>query len=605
MYAGEGIRRLAGATLGAAFVGALSEGGVVAAQTTQRISVSSSWSQGNFPSTSPSISADGRFVAFQSDASGLVARDANGCTDVFVRDRSLRVTLRASISTGALEGDGASREPSISGDGRYVAFSSSAGNLVAGDTNLAPDVFVRDLQSGTTERVSVDSAGAEAIGESERPSISADGRFVAFASLAPNLVLGDSNGTWDVFVRDRLTGTTERVSVDASGAEGNGDSRDPSISADGSCIAFWSAATNLVPGDSNGWDDLFVRDRGAGTIERVSIESTGGQSNHSSLSPRISADGRCIAFTSFASNLVVGDYNESADVFLRDRVAATTELVSLVGIASEANGHSYVGSISADGRYVAFESFATNLVADDTNDEPDVFVRDRQDARTERASVALGGAQATGASNGPSISGDGRVVAFASQSGNLVASDGNGVDDVFVRDRDTAGIPRLCEPGAEGVRGCPCSNPPETLGRGCDNSGMSGGAALDAMGTAQLSADTLAFVSSKEKPTALSLLLQGDALVLAGAVYGQGVRCVGGRIRRLFAKSASGGSVTAPDFLAGDAPVSERSAAQGDPLLPGATRWYAVVYRDPIVLGGCPGGSRFNSTPTRQATWGP
>jgi Tol biopolymer transport system component len=600
MHARHGIRRLAGAILGGVLVSAAGS-----AQTTQRVSVSTSWAQGSFPSTSPSISGDGRFVAFQSDAPELVAGDTNACTDVFVRDRAQAATVRVSVGSGGVEGDGASREAAISADGRFVAFTSSAASLVPGDANLAADVFVRDLSSGTTERVSVDSGGAEASGESERPAISADGRFVAFASLAPDLVQGDANGTWDVFVRDRLTGTTERVSVDASGAEGNGESRDPSISADGRLVAFWSSATNLVAGDSNGRDDVFVRDREDGVTKRVSLESTGGQANDSSRSPRISADGSCVAFSSLASNLVTGDSNQAADVFVRDVPAGLTVRVSLSGVDSEANSHSFVGSISADGRIVAFESFATNLVEDDSNGESDVFVRDRADTRTERASIALGGAQALGPSNGPSISADGRLVAFASRAANLAAGDGNEIDDVFVRDRDTTVLASLCEPGSDGVRSCPCSNPPGASGRGCDNSSSTGGAALDASGAAELSADTLVFGTSGEKPTALSLLLQGDVLVLGGAVYGQGVRCVGGRLRRLFAKNASGGSITAPDFPAGDPPVSARSAGQGDPLVPGTTRWYAVVYRDPSVLGGCPATSRFDATQTRQATWAP
>ena len=592
-------RRAAGFAVGA-LVGASA-----LAQTTQRVSVSTGWLQGNFASTSPSISADGRFVAFQSSASNLVAGDANASSDVFVRDRLDGTTVRASVDSSGVEGTGNSEWPAISGDGRFVAFASYAPDLVPGDENLAPDIFVRDLSTGATERVSVDSSGMEATAESGRPAISADGRFVAFASLAPNLVQGDANGTWDVFVRDLESRATERVSVDGAGAEGNDESRYPSISADGRYVAFWSSATNLVPGDSNGWEDVFVRDREAGTTERVSIESTGGQANNASGLCRISADGTCVAFSSFASNLVVGDGNFAADVFLRDRPNAVTVRVSLSASGPEGNSHSSVGSISADGRFVGFNSFASNLVAADTNAEADAFLRDRLLSTTERVSLALGGAQSAGWSGWPVLSADGRFAAFESRAANLSAGDTNAVDDVFVRDRSVAGFPSLCEPATEGVQACPCSNPPSGPGRGCDNSSGTGGAALAASGAAELSIDTLVFTTSGEKPTALSLVLQGDVFVLGGTVYGQGIRCVGGATKRLYTKTASGGSITAPDFGEGDLPVSEQSAARGDPIAAGEARWYLVFYRDPIVLGGCPPTRTFNATQTLQATWTP
>ncbi len=210
--------------------------GTTWAQLTQRVSLDSGGVQGTGNSFAPSITADGRFVAFNSQAANLVAGDTNGFFDVFVRDRQTGITERVSVSTAGTQGDGDSSfgyTPSISADGRFVAFSSLATNLVANDTNGFADVFVRDRLSGTTERVSVATGGAAGNANSLTPSISADGRYVAFESFASNLVGSDSNGTWDVFVRDRQAGTTERASVDSSGSQANGGSHWAAISASG------------------------------------------------------------------------------------------------------------------------------------------------------------------------------------------------------------------------------------------------------------------------------------------------------------------------------------------------------------------------------------
>ncbi len=520
-----------------------------------------------------------------------------------------QTTERVSVSTGGAQGNDSSYLSglrSISADGRFVTFDSWASNLVAGDTYGNRDVFVRDRQSGTTERVSVATGGMQGHADSWFPSISADGRFVAFESLASNLVAGDTNGWPDVFVRDRQSGTTERVSLAPGGAEGDNDSSDPSISADGRFVAFWSWASNLVAGDTNGWADVFVCDRQSGTTERVSLATGGAEGNNGSAYPAISADGLFVAFQSSASNLVIGDTNARADVFVRDRQSGTTERVSVDSAGAQGNLDSWYPSISADGHFVAFFSFSSNLVAGDTNAHEDVFVRDRQSGTTERVSVATDGTQGNTASESPSISADGRFVAFESFSSNLVPGDTNESDDVFVRDRDATGFASLCDPGTAGVRLCPCSNPPSGPAHGCDNSSATGGASLSASGIAYLSMDSLVFTTAGEKPTALSIVMQGNALIPTGVIYGQGVRCLGGTIiRRLFIKRAIAGSMTAPDFGAGDPTVSARSAAKGDVIQPGQSRWYLVYYRDPTVLGGCPTSSTFNATQTGQVTWWP
>jgi Tol biopolymer transport system component len=253
-----------------------------------------------------------------------------------------------------------------------------------------------------TQRLSVDSGGVQGNGNSYSPSTSIDGRYVAFHSHASNLVPGDTNGFYDVFVHDRITGATERVSVSTAGVQGNGDSSygyTPSISSDGRYVAFSSLATNLVSGDTNTFSDVFVRDRQNGTTERVSLDSGGAEGNGDSVAPVISGDGRYVAFESFASNLVAGDTNGTWDVFVRDRLAGTTERASVDSSAAEANGQSHWPAISSDGRYVAFQSYASNLVAGDTNGFADVFVHDRLNGMTERASVYTAGAQANGTTN--------------------------------------------------------------------------------------------------------------------------------------------------------------------------------------------------------------
>ncbi len=325
-------------------------------------------------------------------------------------------------SSSALFGEGDEVAISISDDGRYVAFMSDASNLVSGDTNLFGDIFMRDTVTNITTRVSVGLAGAEGNCWSAWPSISADGRYVAFVSCATNLVSGDVNGRSDVFLRDTLLNTTTLVSKDTSGMQGYTDARYTSISADGRYVAFYDAFPSLGAG-------IFVRDTMANTLTLVSAALDGGESNGPSYSPFISADGRYVVFYSSASNLVSGDTNGYYDVFLRDIAANTTTRVSVASDGAEGNWASFGQSISADGRYVAFASNSSNLVDGDTNGYSDIFVRDTILNTTTRVSVGLDGVQTDAGSGGTSISGDGRYVAFVSNASNLVSGDTNGTDD--------------------------------------------------------------------------------------------------------------------------------------------------------------------------------
>ncbi len=358
--------------------------------------------------------------------------------------------------SGGTQGDNHSHKPAISADGRFVAFESFASNLVPGDSNGRQDIFVHDRTTRETTRVSVSSAGVQSNGNSFRPAISSDGRFVVFDSDASNLVPGDSNGRFDIFVHDRTTGDTTRVSVSSAGIQGNSDSLDSAISADGQIVAFASNATNLVPGDTNRQRDIFVHDRTTGQTRRVSVGFAGGvQGNGSSFNPALSGDGRFVAFESSASNLVPNDSNGHRDIFVHDRATEETTRVS-VGFAGgvQGNDHSFHAALSADGRFVAFHSSSSNLVPNDSNATTDVFVHDRTATETTRVSIgAAGGVQGNAGSFDAVISADGRFVAFESSASNLVPNDSNATKDIFVHDRTTGQTSRVSVGAAGGVQG--------------------------------------------------------------------------------------------------------------------------------------------------------
>lgn len=426
-----------------------------AAPVTERVSVSSAEAEAYRASFSrPAVSGDGRYVVFVSDAQNLVAGDRNGSADLFVRDRVSGTTETVLRSSAGVQGGspGASfNAPAITPDGRYVAFAAGSGDLVPGDTNGNTDIFVRDRTTGTTERVSVSSSGGEGNASSFSPSISDDGRLVTFDSNASDLVTGDGNGVSDVFVHDRTTNVTERVSVDGSGADGTAYSERPSISGDGRFVAFQSDADNFVPGDTNARSDIFVRDLAADTTERASLAQGGGETDDHSFATSISGNGRYVTYVSGATNVVAGDTNNKYDVFVFDRDTGANERVSVDDGVVEGDQDSVAPAISGDGRYVSFESYATNLVAGDTNGSADVFRRDRTTGTTIRSSVSTAGAQADDGSYEPGISRDSSVVAFRSFATDLVADDINEVDDMFVRDDSPPDPPVPADPYADAV----------------------------------------------------------------------------------------------------------------------------------------------------------
>jgi flagellin-like hook-associated protein FlgL len=403
-------------------------------------------------SRAAAISADGRYVAFSSEAVNLVAGDTNGVEDAFIKDTVTGVTTRISTdSAGNQATSSGSIATAISADGRYVAFDSGASNLVAGDTNGQRDSFIKDTVTGVTTRVSTDSAGNQATGApSYATAISADGRYVAFYSTASNLVGVDTNGQRDSFIKDTVTGTTIRVSTNSMGGQASGGaSTVTAISADGRYVAFRSLATNLVAGDTNGQEDSFIKDTVTGVTTRISTDSSGNQGNGYSRITALSADGRYAAFNSAASNLVAGDTNGQVDSFIKDTATGLTTRVSTDSAGNQATGGpSRVNAISADGRYVAFDSEASNLVAGDTNGTTDSFIKDTVTGVTTRISLSSSGAEGDygtygSVSNVRAISADGRYAVFHSQSTNLVSEDTNDEQDVFLRDLTRTGVQQL------------------------------------------------------------------------------------------------------------------------------------------------------------------
>jgi len=412
-----------------------------ARQVTTRESVRKNGNQARGDSIHADISPDGRFVTFCSEAKNLVNNDNDGVMDCFLRDRTTGKIALVSIDSSGGQADRECWDPVVNGDGTVVAFWGPVNNLVAGDNNGVEDIFVHDLVSGATSRASVDSSGVEADDWSCCPQISDDGKIVVFLSFATNLVSNDSNGQADIFVHDVSTGITTRVSVDAIGNEADSASGIPHLSSDGRFVVFCSVADNLVPNDLNGTTDTFLHDRQTGGIELISVDSSGNQGDAESRDGVVSADGRYVVFKSLAGNLVAGVSSGKYQLFLRDRVAGTTTLVS--ASTSGVAGNESVGlgfSLSDDGRYCAFESDSDNLVSGDTNRLADVFRKDLTTQELLQLSVDDAGVEGEYDSLRPAISGDGRFTVFESYSSNLVPNDTNREFDIFLRD--------LCPPAS-------------------------------------------------------------------------------------------------------------------------------------------------------------
>ncbi|MCA9421225.1 MAG: FG-GAP repeat protein [Nitrospira sp.] len=409
---------------------------VTAGDEITRVSLSSLGVEGNGISESPAFSADGRYVAFSSAATNLVSGDTNGKWDVFVHDRQTGQTTRVSRSSAGIQGDHDSRDGvSLSADGRYVAFASRASNLATPnpqDISYNDDIFIHDRVTGQTVQASVTSTGEFGNGRSGNPSISDDGQVVAFRSTSTNFDATQGTLLWSIFVHNRTTGQTIRASKSNSGQFSNGDSLALDLSGNGQVVAFSSVSTNLVSGDTNGKKDIFVHDLLTGQTTRVSLSSAGPQGNGDSNDPTLSADGNLVAFSSYATNLVSNDTNIAQDIFLHDRTLGQTTRVSLPNTGGEADGPSTRPAISATGGSVAFDSLATNLVSGTPNGNSNVFALNRNASWTTLIASSGSGL------GFPVISGDGLNIVFQSQATNLVSGDANGVQDIFVGIQSTS-----------------------------------------------------------------------------------------------------------------------------------------------------------------------
>lgn len=414
---------------------AATSAGSLSAQSTTLASVDSAGSAANSQCHDAAISRDGAVVAFSSFATNLVTGDTNNASDVFLHDTLTGQTTRVSVdSAGNQASSGPSTLPSVSADGRFVAFESAASTFATGDTNVSHDVFVRDRALGLTSCISLNPLGQPATGSSEGPSISADGRFVAFWSTASDLVSNDTNGCFDVFVRDQQVGATTRVSVDSSGVQGNLASLQPSISADGRYVAFHSAATNFSPLAGNGNYNAFVYDCVGGTQTLTSAGMLAQHANGSCSHVRVSDDGRFVAFLSAASNLVPNDTNNAPDVFVHDQANSNVTRVSVSSSGAQSNDYSLNASISGDGRFVSFVSNATNLDPLDVTVFSDVYVHDQQTAETRVVSRSWSEGPANSNCTHSAISGGGRHVVFRSDATNLVLGATSSNGDVLRRD---------------------------------------------------------------------------------------------------------------------------------------------------------------------------
>ncbi|MTD43068.1 hypothetical protein GKE82_01790 [Conexibacter sp. W3-3-2] len=428
--------------LGVPLVG-VAHGAVVQPRTLQ-ISTQSGGVPANGSSAEPFLSTTGRVIAFTTTSTGIVPGDElNGpIADVVVLDGVSGERRLVSATPDGTGADGASTDPAMSRDGQRVVFTSDATNLVPGDGNGASDVFVRD-GIGRVLPVSVTPSGTLGNRASRNADISADGRYVVFESDASDLVNGDSNGQTDVFVRDLLTGQTERVSVSTDGEQARFRSSTPAISANGRVVSFESAANTLVDEDTNRQADVFVRDLVRRETSRVSVSTNGRQQNRAVTAPfrmvsDLDATGRLVVFDSEASNLVPNDINRRSDVFVRDRREETTRLVSSSSSSVQGNNDSVSPVITPSGRHVAFQSFATNLARDGDGVGADIFVRDLRTFTTTIASVANDGGRRQPELTGqllqrPTITNDGETVGFVSTATNLVPGVPDALADVFVR----------------------------------------------------------------------------------------------------------------------------------------------------------------------------
>jgi hypothetical protein len=417
--------------------------------TLELVSKSSTGVLGNGPSRNPSISADGRYVAFESTAKNLVPNDTNGVTDIFVHDRQIGQTTRVSVTHNGGQANGASFEAAISGDGRFVSYSSKATNLVAnpiyppkidcGDTsgherNPSIQVYLYDRQTGAVTQASVNNQGVSANCRSWLSDISGDGTYVVYGSHATNLVDPPKNNKKrDTYIYNRITKQVRYANLTPQGTRPDQGAGLVDISSSGRYVTFNTKSGLFDPIDNNKTFDVILLDQQTNQTKLISLNESGRVGPEISHYSDVNTNGQYVVFQTL-NQLTSEDRNNVTDIYLRDIVNNQTILITSPNSGQQANGNSRSGKLSGDGRYVTFISSANNLVANDTNGTEDLFMRDMTNGQITRLSVTLSGAQTSGSLNGThAISTDGTFVAFSSSANNLVSGDNNGKPDVFVR----------------------------------------------------------------------------------------------------------------------------------------------------------------------------
>lgn len=407
----------------------------------ERVSVDASGNQissvGTWGGDAPAISRDGRYIVFESDSSQLVSGDTNGLLDVFVKDRQTGSVVRANTTPSGTQmttGEVIGTSPAVSDDGRFVAFLAYEPGLVSGYAGTHRDVYVKDMQTGAIDVSSVSSSGSAGDGDAASVALSANGRYVVFSSAASNLVPGDTNSMNDIFVRDRQNGATTLVSKSYTGGVANGGSMWASISCDGAYVAFSSAASDLVASDTNSNGAVFLADRITGDMTDITLNENGYATG--SAAPQVSCDGTTVVFDSTASNLVSGDTNGYEDIFAYDVMSHVIDRITVSSSGGQSTRYPDEGfstrSVSYDGQYVVYSAYDNGLVSSDTNSKDDVYLRDRKNGTTQLISMRSVSTPAVSDSYYPSISEDGKYVGYISNDSNLVAGDTNSEPDIFV-----------------------------------------------------------------------------------------------------------------------------------------------------------------------------
>lgn len=342
----------------------------------RRLSVNADGIEGNASSSMASISADGRYIAFSSHASNLAPTDPDKNADIFLVDRLTNTLSHVTQTIDGTPSNGDDFNPVLSADGRYLAFQSSSSNLITGDNNTAVDIFSYDRTTQTIQRISVGNGGEEANGNSTYPSISADGQQISFASLANNLVANDANNASDIFLHNRQTQQTQLISQAINGLPANQGSFRPAISGNGQLVVFESLADDLVTADANGMMDIFLRDVNQTQTQRLTFNANGEESNRPAFFPNISANGQVVTFESNASNLLPNKTNGGLNIFHLHRRGQQLQQANLATDDQLGNFAPFaVGTaLSQDGCSTVFSSPATNLVAGDNNNHFDIFI---------------------------------------------------------------------------------------------------------------------------------------------------------------------------------------------------------------------------------------